>query len=120
MMLKDISNALKEDLHSAGDITSQAIFKDHMDEFQLICKEDGILSCIEIFKEVFQLLDPQIRTEIYYEDGMKINNGDVIAEISGKLNRGIIELENAIVNAAIIVNAATHNKRSIGCHFIRE
>jgi len=39
---------------------------------------------------------------------------------SAKLNRGIIELRNAIVNAAIIVNAATHNKRSIGCHFIRE
>ena len=35
-----------------------------------------------------------------------------------KLNKDIIELRNAIVNASIIVNAAYHNTKSIGCHFI--
>jgi L-aspartate oxidase len=38
---------------------------------------------------------------------------------SARLNRNIIELRNAIVNASIIVNAATHNSQSIGCHFLK-
>lgn len=38
---------------------------------------------------------------------------------SARLNKNIIELRNAIVNASIIVNAATHNDQSIGCHFVK-
>lgn len=38
---------------------------------------------------------------------------------SARLNRDIIELRNAIVNASIIVNAATHNDQSTGCHFVK-
>lgn len=36
-----------------------------------------------------------------------------------KINRNIIELRNAVVSASIIVNAATHNNKSIGCHHIK-
>jgi len=35
-----------------------------------------------------------------------------------KLERKMIELRNAAVNASIIVNAAFHNKKSIGCHYV--
>jgi len=35
-----------------------------------------------------------------------------------ELNRDIIELRNAITAAQIIVGAALHNTRSIGCHYI--
>lgn len=38
---------------------------------------------------------------------------------TARLNKDIIELRNAIVNASIIVNAATHNSQSIGCHFVK-
>jgi L-aspartate oxidase len=33
------------------------------------------------------------------------------------LNRDIIELRNAVISASIIVDAALHNTRSIGCHY---
>ncbi len=36
-----------------------------------------------------------------------------------RLNRDIIELRNAIVSSQIIVNSAIHNKKSLGCHFIK-
>lgn len=35
-----------------------------------------------------------------------------------KLNKSIIELRNAIINSQIIVNAALHNEKTIGCHYI--
>jgi L-aspartate oxidase len=37
---------------------------------------------------------------------------------SAKLNRPVIELRNGVVNAFIIVNAAMHNKKSSGCHYV--
>lgn len=37
-----------------------------------------------------------------------------------KLNKEIIELRNAVISAQIIVNSALHNKKSIGCHYIKE
>ena len=36
-----------------------------------------------------------------------------------KLNRPIIELRNSIITALIIVRQATQNKRSLGCHYIK-
>ncbi|HPR18533.1 MAG TPA: L-aspartate oxidase [Candidatus Cloacimonadota bacterium] len=38
---------------------------------------------------------------------------------TARLNRDIIELRNAIVNASIIVSAAMHNRQSIGCHYVK-
>jgi L-aspartate oxidase len=36
------------------------------------------------------------------------------------LNKEIIELRNAVISAGIIVSAALHNTRSIGCHYIAD
>lgn len=49
--------ALKEDV-SNEDITTNSIIKDKkIGKISLICKEEGILAGIEVFKRVFQLLD---------------------------------------------------------------
>jgi len=97
-MLKDIIiNALREDLHPAGDVTSQAIFSDEVDNFQLLCKEDGVLSGIEIFKEVFQFIDPQIKTNIFFQDGSRICRNEIIAELSGK-TLNILTAERTALN----------------------
>jgi len=97
-MLKDIViNALREDLHPAGDVTSQAIFSDEVDNFQLLCKEDGVLSGIEIFKEVFQFIDPQIKTNIFFQDGSRICRNEIIAELSGK-TLNILTAERTALN----------------------
>ncbi|MBN1216114.1 MAG: FAD-binding protein, partial [Candidatus Lokiarchaeota archaeon] len=37
-----------------------------------------------------------------------------------KLDRSIIELRNSIVSSQIIVKAAIHNNKSLGCHYIQE
>lgn len=48
-----INLGFKEDLSSSGDITSLAIFNDEKDSFYLICKSDGVLCGIDIFKKSF-------------------------------------------------------------------
>ncbi len=37
-----------------------------------------------------------------------------------KLNKEIIELRNAVITAQLIVNSALRNKKSIGCHYIKD
>lgn len=37
---------------------------------------------------------------------------------SSALKKDIIQLRNAVVTASIVINAAIHNRKSIGCHYI--
>jgi len=39
---------------------------------------------------------------------------------TARLDKNIIELRNAVINASIIVNAALRNTKSSGCHFVKE
>ncbi len=39
---------------------------------------------------------------------------------TARMNKAIIELRNAVVNASLIVEAASRNKNPIGCHFIKK
>ena len=52
-----IMNALKEDITSE-DITTNSVMREfQMGEVELICKQDGIIAGLDVFKRVFELLD---------------------------------------------------------------
>ncbi|MGL5656012.1 MAG: carboxylating nicotinate-nucleotide diphosphorylase [Fusobacteriaceae bacterium] len=89
--------SLKEDI-SNEDITTNSIIQDNkIGKITLICKEDGILAGIEVFKRVFLLLDRNISFSIEKKDGEKINKNDIIGEISGDL-RAILTGERTALN----------------------
>ena len=52
-----ILNALKEDITSEDISTNSVMPHYQLGEVELICKEDGIIAGLEIFKRVFKLLD---------------------------------------------------------------
>jgi nicotinate-nucleotide pyrophosphorylase (carboxylating) len=89
--------ALKEDV-SNEDITTNSIIKDKkIGKISLICKEEGILAGIEVFKRVFQLLDENANFSIKKKDGEKIEKNEVIGEISGDV-RAILTGERTALN----------------------
>ena len=52
-----IMEALKEDITSE-DITTNAVMREACPgEVQLICKQDGVIAGLEVYKRVFELLD---------------------------------------------------------------
>ena len=56
--------ALKEDITSE-DISTNAVMRQYqLGEVDLICKEDGVIAGLDVFKRVFQLLDD--RTEVTF------------------------------------------------------
>ena len=64
-----ILEALKEDI-SSEDVTTNSVMKDYVKgEVELICKQDGVIAGLEVYRRVFELLDADTKTELYCKDG---------------------------------------------------
>ncbi|MGN0437120.1 MAG: carboxylating nicotinate-nucleotide diphosphorylase [Lachnospiraceae bacterium] len=92
-----ILQALREDITSE-DITTNSVMPEfQLGEVQLICKQDGILAGIEIFKRVFQLLDNDTSFDMQAKDGDEVKNGQLLGTIRGDI-RVLLEGERTALN----------------------
>ena len=67
-----ILSALKEDITSE-DISTNSVMRHYqLGEVDLICKEDGVIAGLEVFKRVFELLDADTKVEFTVKDGDKV------------------------------------------------
>ncbi|MGL5149486.1 MAG: carboxylating nicotinate-nucleotide diphosphorylase [Clostridium sp.] len=77
-----IKNALIEDM-PYGDITTSSIIEnDTYCSASLICKEDGVICGLQVFKRVFQILG-DVDFSTTFTDGDTISNGDLIGTLKG-------------------------------------
>lgn len=81
-----IMMALKEDITSEDVTTNSVMLEDKLGTVDLICKEDGVLCGLEVFKRCFTIVDENTKFDTSYKDGDKICVGDKIAKITGKMN----------------------------------
>ena len=89
--------ALKEDITSE-DISTQAVMPNYQKgEVQLICKEDGVIAGLDIFKRVFELLDENTVTELYVKDGDEVKNKQLLAKVTGDI-RVLLSGERTALN----------------------
>lgn len=89
--------ALKEDI-SSEDITTNSVMREKkLGTVQLICKQDGVIAGLEIFKRVFELLDRETITKLYFKDGDKVKKGDLLGEIEGDI-RVLLSGERTALN----------------------
>jgi nicotinate-nucleotide pyrophosphorylase (carboxylating) len=94
---KIIKQALDEDI-GKGDITSGLLIKDDADaRANIIAKEDFVLAGTLTAKWVFEIIDPNIKSSLFFKDGEKINTGDIIISIEGRL-RTILAGERVALN----------------------
>lgn len=92
-----IRAALKEDITSE-DISTQAVMPDYkLGTVQLICKEDGVIAGLDIFKRVFEILDPKTVTELYVKDGEQVTNKQLLATVTGDI-RVLLSGERTALN----------------------
>lgn len=75
--------ALEEDVTNEDVSTNAIIPEDKWGSVQLICKEDGIVAGLEVFKSVFTLLDPTSEVEFYCKDGDAVSNGQLLGVVHG-------------------------------------
>ena len=89
--------ALKEDITSE-DITTNSVMPHYqLGEVELICKQDGIIAGLDVFKRVFELLDDKTEFDFNCEDGNRVVNGQKIGTIRGDI-RVLLSGERTALN----------------------
>ena len=92
-----ILNALKEDITSE-DITTNSVMREYkLGEVELICKEDGIIAGLDVFKRVFILLDKETQVDFFCKDGDNVKKGDRLGIVKGDI-RVLLSGERTALN----------------------
>ncbi len=92
-----VGAALDEDA-PWGDLTSETLIPaDATATADLVAREGGVLSGIDVFSAAFRLVDPAIAVERLTGDGDVFETGDVLARVSGPA-RGILRAERVGLN----------------------
>lgn len=92
-----ILSALREDITSE-DITTNSVMRDYCaGEVELICKEDGIIAGLGVFKRVFELLDSKTEIEFFAQDGDEVKNGQKLGIVKGDI-RVLLSGERTALN----------------------
>ncbi|MDE5984058.1 MAG: carboxylating nicotinate-nucleotide diphosphorylase [Eubacterium sp.] len=80
-----ILNTLKEDITSEDVSTNAVMPEDKQGKAELICKQDGIICGLDIFKRTFELIDNTSRFEANFKDGDRVSKGDLLGVIYGDI-----------------------------------
>ena len=92
-----ILNALKEDITSEDISTNSVMRQYQLGEVELICKEDGVVAGLEVFRRVFELLDAETKVEFSVKDGDKVKNGQKLGVVRGDI-RVLLSGERTALN----------------------
>ena len=92
-----ILEALQEDITSE-DITTNSVMRTYQKgEVQLLCKQDGIIAGLYVFKRVFELLDDTVSVEFFCQDGDAVSAGQLMAVVTGDI-RTLLSGERVALN----------------------
>lgn len=80
-----ILNTLKEDITSEDVSTNAVMPENRQGKADLICKQDGIICGLDIFRRTFELLDETSRFEANFKDGDEVKKGDLLGVIYGDI-----------------------------------
>lgn len=91
-----IKNALLEDIPNEDISTNSVVDPSSMSTVELLCKEDGIIAGLDVFKRVFEILG-DVEVELYKKDGDKVFVKDKLGFLKGN-TRNILMGERAALN----------------------
>lgn len=92
-----IKEALQEDI-SSEDVTTNAVMKEAVTgEVQLICKQDGVIAGLDVFRRVFEILDENVKIDFYCKDGDEVKKGELMGVVTGDI-RALLSGERVALN----------------------
>ncbi|MCX6260170.1 MAG: carboxylating nicotinate-nucleotide diphosphorylase [Bacteroidia bacterium] len=97
-ILRDfISGCLKEDIGDGDHSSLGSIPDEAKGRARLLVKEKGVLSGCSVAKEVFRIIDKDLKFEPFISDGSKISPGDIVFHVSGRV-LSILKSERLVLN----------------------
>ncbi len=81
-----------------GDHTSlSCIPASAMGKSRLIIKETGVLAGVEVAKRIFHAFDPELKINVFINDGAEVKPGDIAFEVEGKV-LSLLQTERLMLN----------------------
>lgn len=94
---KHILLSIEEDIREEDHSGAACISKNAMSRAKLLVKDTGIISGVDIAKEVFSIIDPTLIFTASINDGSEVNHGDIAFTIEGSA-RNILKAERLALN----------------------
>ena len=98
---KICKEALKEDLHPYGDITSKLLDDKNKIKAKIISNSAGIIGGLDLAKQTFKIVDKKILFKIKKKEGSKIKKKQIIAVIYGNV-------KNILTGERVALNFLSH------------
>jgi len=92
-----IKNALKEDINYCDITTEVLIDEESLSEAKILAKEEGVVAGIPILRQVYKIIDPEVKINVFINDGEKLEKGNIIASVMGK-TKSILKGERVALN----------------------
>lgn len=92
-----IELSFSEDIGDGDHTTLCCIPEEATGSSKLLIKEEGILAGVHIAREVFRKFDPELKMEVFIEDGTHVKPGDVAFIVTGK-TQSLLQTERLMLN----------------------
>ncbi len=92
-----IDEALREDIGDGDHTADACISVDAKGKAKLLVKEDGVIAGVELAQRIFSRFDPELKVEVFIQDGAEIKVGDVVLTVEGS-SRSILKTERLVLN----------------------
>lgn len=86
-----------EDIGDGDHTTLSCIPDTATGKSQLIVKEDGVLAGVEVAREIFKAFDPELKMNIYIQDGTRVKVGDIAFDVEGRI-QSLLQTERLMLN----------------------
>jgi len=115
-----LNNAFAEDIGDGDHTTLCCIPASAKGKAKLLVKEPGILAGVEIAKKVFHKFDPELKMEVFINDGAEVKPGDIAFTVEGK-TQSLLQTERTVLNlmqrmSGIATTTNKYVKRLEGLH----
>ena len=92
-----IALSFAEDIGDGDHTTLSCIPADAMGKQRLIIKEEGIIAGVEMARRIFHRFDPEMKMEVYINDGAHVKPGDVAFVVEGRV-QSLLQTERLMLN----------------------
>ncbi|MBU2062244.1 MAG: carboxylating nicotinate-nucleotide diphosphorylase [Bacteroidetes bacterium] len=93
-----ISNAIREDVGDGDHSSLACIPADAVGKAKLLVKDEGIIAGVDFAKMIFKYVDPNLKVEVFIEDGAAVKYGDVVFHVNGS-SQSILKAERMVLNS---------------------
>ena len=92
-----IALSFAEDIGDGDHTTLSCIPDTAIGKSRLIIKEEGIIAGVEMAREIFHRFDPEMKMEVYINDGTHVKPGDIAFVVEGKV-QSLLQTERLMLN----------------------